>query len=127
MAPRKAYTDPGTQGAFARMGIPAAQLAALLALDMLGALLRVHAPAGIFSDEGGYELVLVLAAGADVLALVGALAQQLPPTTLNNTNGDGHPQGRVAVAVRGLRHNLWLRPIRSGDAEPSEHGLNGVG
>ncbi|MHA7180205.1 DoxX family protein [Arthrobacter sp. MDB2-24] len=91
------YTIPGTQAAFAQMGVPAAELigpavgflelvggaalilgvlvrpvAALLALDMLGALFLVHAPAGIFADKGGYELVLVLAAGAAALALVGA-------------------------------------------------------
>lgn len=91
------YTIPGTQAAFAQMGVPAAQLvapaigflelvggaalilgvlvrpvAALLALNMLGALFLVHAPAGIFADKGGYELVLVLAAGGAALALVGA-------------------------------------------------------
>jgi putative oxidoreductase len=91
------YTIPGTQGAFAQMGVPAAQLIApgvaflelvggaalilgvlvrvfsiLLALDMLGALFLVHAPAGIFVDKGGYELVLMLAAGAIALAAVGA-------------------------------------------------------
>lgn len=91
------YTIPGTQAAFAQMGVPAAQLAApavgfleliggaaiilgvlvrpvaaLLALTMLGALFLVHAPAGLFADKGGYELVLVLAAGAAALAIVGA-------------------------------------------------------
>ncbi|MBE4716588.1 DoxX family protein [Pseudarthrobacter sp. AB1] len=91
------YTIPGTQAAFTQMGVPAAQLiapaigflelvggaaiilgvlarpvAALLALDMLGALFLVHAPAGIFADKGGYELVLVLAAAAAALALAGA-------------------------------------------------------
>lgn len=91
------YTIPGTQAAFSQMGVPAAQLvapaigflellggaaiivgvlvrpvAALLALNMLGALFLVHAPAGIFADKGGYELVLVLAAGAAALAIVGA-------------------------------------------------------
>lgn len=91
------YTIPGTQAAFAQMGVPAAQLvapaigflelvggaalilgllirpvAALLALDMLGALFLVHAPAGIFADKGGYELVLALAAGAAALVFLGA-------------------------------------------------------
>jgi len=91
------YTIPGTQAAFTQMGVPAAQLVApaigflellggaaiivgvlvrpvaiLLALDMLGALFLVHAPAGIFADKGGYELVLVLSAGAAALAIVGA-------------------------------------------------------
>lgn len=91
------FTIPGTQASFAQMGVPAAQLmapaiavlelaggaalilgvlvrpvAALLVLDMLGALFLVHAPAGIFVDKGGYELVLALAAGAAALAVAGA-------------------------------------------------------
>ena len=91
------FTIPGTQGAFAKMGVPAADVvapiiatlelvggialiagvltrvfAALLALDMLGALVLVHAPAGLFADKGGYELVLALAAIAGAVALTGA-------------------------------------------------------
>ncbi|MCA4133277.1 DoxX family protein [Arthrobacter sp. M4] len=91
------FTIAGTQAAFTKMGVPAAQLvapivaflelaggialiagilvrvfAALLALDMLGALFLVHAPAGVFVNDGGYELVLLLAGGAAALALTGA-------------------------------------------------------
>ncbi|PTT63688.1 DoxX family protein [Arthrobacter sp. HMWF013] len=91
------WTVAGTQAAFAQMGVPAAQIsaplvaglelaggialilgvltrivAALLALNMLGALFLVHAPAGVFADKGGYELVLLLAAAALALALTGA-------------------------------------------------------
>jgi putative oxidoreductase len=91
------FTIAGTQASFAKMGVPAAELAApvvatlelvggialilgvltrifaaLLALDMLGALFLVHAPAGIFAATGGYELVLLLAAGALAIALTGA-------------------------------------------------------
>ena len=90
-------TIAGTQAAFAQMGVPAANLvapvvatlelvggialilgvltrmfAALLAVNMLGALFLVHAPAGIFAATGGYELVLILAAAALAVALVGA-------------------------------------------------------
>jgi putative oxidoreductase len=90
------YTIPGAQGAFAQMGVPAAQVAApvaaglelvggallivglltrvaaaLLAVEMLGALFLVHAPAGMFVEKGGMELVLALAAGAAAIALVG--------------------------------------------------------
>lgn len=54
------------------LGMLVRPVAALLALDMLGALFLVHAPAGIFADKGGYELVLVLAAGAAALVLAGA-------------------------------------------------------
>jgi putative oxidoreductase len=91
------FTIAGTQASFAKMGVPAAELAApvvatlelaggialilgvltrifaaLLALDMLGALILVHAPGGIFVATGGYELVLLLAAGALAIALTGA-------------------------------------------------------
>ena len=91
------FTIAGTQAAFAQMGVPAAQVAApvvatlelvggialivgvltrvfaaLLALNMLGALFLVHAPSGIFVEAGGCELVLILAAAALTVALVGA-------------------------------------------------------
>jgi putative oxidoreductase len=91
------FTIAGTQASFAKMGVPAAEIAApavavlelaggialivgiltrvvaaLLAVDMLGALFLVHAPAGIFASAGGYELVLVLAAAALAVALTGA-------------------------------------------------------
>jgi putative oxidoreductase len=90
------FTIAGTQGAFAQMGVPAADLVApvvatlelaggialilglltrpfalLLALDMVGALVLVHASAGVFVDAGGFELVLILAASALAVALVG--------------------------------------------------------
>jgi putative oxidoreductase len=91
------FTIAGTQAAFAQMGVPAANIAApviatlelvggvalilgvltrvfaaLLAVNMLGALFLVHAPAGIYAATGGYELVLILAAAALAVALVGA-------------------------------------------------------
>jgi len=90
------WTIAGTQASFAKMGVPAADVmapavavlelaggvalilgiltrivAALLALDMLGALFLVHAGAGVFAANGGYELVLLLAAAAFALALTG--------------------------------------------------------
>lgn len=91
------WTIAGTQAAFAQMGVPAANLtaplvaglelvggialilgvltrvvAALLAVNMIGALFLVHAAAGVFADKGGYELVLLLGAAALALALTGA-------------------------------------------------------
>lgn len=91
------WTIAGTQAAFTQMGVPAANIsaplvaglelaggvalilgvltrvvAALLALNMIGALFLVHAPAGVFADKGGYELVLLLGAAALALALTGA-------------------------------------------------------
>jgi putative oxidoreductase len=91
------WTIAGTQAAFTQMGVPAANVAApfvavlelaggialilgiltrvvgaLLALDMLGAIVLVHAGAGVYADKGGYELVLLLGAAALALALTGA-------------------------------------------------------
>lgn len=90
------FTIVGTQGAFAQMGVPAADViapiiatlelvggialilglatrpfAALLTLNMLGAIILVHASAGVFVEAGGYELVLLLGASALAVALVG--------------------------------------------------------
>jgi putative oxidoreductase len=91
------FTIAGTQASFAKMGVPAAELAApivatlelaggialilgmltrvfatLLALDMLGALFLIHASAGVFVANGGYEFVLLLAAAAAAVAFAGA-------------------------------------------------------
>ncbi|MHA7305946.1 DoxX family protein [Arthrobacter sp. TMN-49] len=90
------FTIAGTQGAFAQMGVPAADvvapfivmlelvggialmlglatrpIAALLTLNMVGAIVLVHASAGIFVEAGGYELALLLGTAALALALVG--------------------------------------------------------
>ncbi|WP_026550190.1 DoxX family protein [Arthrobacter sp. Br18] len=90
------WTITGTAAAFGEMGVPLPDVAApviatlelvggvtlilgfltrpvaaLLALDMLGALVLVHLPAGVFVANGGYELVLLLGAAALTLALVG--------------------------------------------------------
>ncbi|WP_299169770.1 DoxX family protein [uncultured Arthrobacter sp.] len=90
------FTIAGTQASFADMGVPLADIAApvistlelvggialifglltrpfaaLLVLDMLGALIIVHAPNGIFVTNNGYELVLILGAAALAIALMG--------------------------------------------------------
>ena len=90
------FTLDGTTAAFGQMGVPAAGLVApvvatleivggialvlgvltrifavLLTVNMLGALFLVHAPAGVFVEAGGFELVLALAAGAAAIALMG--------------------------------------------------------
>lgn len=49
----------------------------LLAVDMVVALLVVHAANGFFADEGGIELVLLLAAAALALVLTGPGAAAL--------------------------------------------------
>lgn len=90
------WTIGGTQAAFGEMGIPLSQatapivatleliggialiigiaarpVAALLTLTMLGALVLVHASAGIFVETGGIELALILGAAAMAVALLG--------------------------------------------------------
>lgn len=58
-------------GALLIIGLLTPLVGILVVLDMLGAWFFVHADAGtIFAADGGYELVLALAAGA---ALVGAV------------------------------------------------------
>lgn len=52
------------------LGVLTRVFAALLGLNMLGALFLVHAPAGVFVDAGGFELVLSLAAGAAAITLI---------------------------------------------------------
>lgn len=52
------------------LAVPVAGL--LLLVDMLGAFVFVHAGAGLFVEQGGYELVLTLGAAALLLAVLGA-------------------------------------------------------
>ena len=91
------FTLAGTAASFSKMGVPAPTAAAtfstivevfggvalilgLLApvaalfniINLLGALVIVHAPNGIFVSNGGYELVLGLAAGLLLIATLGA-------------------------------------------------------
>jgi len=44
----------------------------LVAIDMLGALIFVHAPNGMFATDGGYELVLLIGALGLMFAGLGA-------------------------------------------------------
>jgi putative oxidoreductase len=96
---QKLFTNgiDGTAAFFDQVGVPAASAAAwfaavvevaggaalilglavpvaglLLLVDMIGAFAFVHAGAGLFVDQGGYELVLTLGAAALLLAALGA-------------------------------------------------------
>ncbi|QGQ18962.1 DoxX family membrane protein [Cellulomonas sp. JZ18] len=91
------YTLDGTTAAFTDMGVPAPGAAALFAtvvevvggvllilglltpvaaalnvVNLLGALVLVHAGNGVFVDDGGYELVLALIAGLLLVLALGA-------------------------------------------------------
>ena len=59
-------------GAALVLGVAVPVVGLLLALDMLGAYLFVHAGNGIFVDAGGWELVGALGAVSLALAAVGA-------------------------------------------------------
>ncbi|MBO9704180.1 MAG: DoxX family protein, partial [Arthrobacter sp.] len=59
-------------GAALILGLVTRVAGALLALDMLGAIILVHGGSGLFVDQGGMELVLVLGVGSLALALAGA-------------------------------------------------------
>jgi putative oxidoreductase len=96
---QKLFTNgiDGTAAFFDQVGVPAATAAAwfaavvelaggaalilgvavpvaglLLLVDMLGAFFFVHAGAGLFVEQGGYELVLALGAAALLLGVLGA-------------------------------------------------------
>ncbi len=91
------YTLDGTAAAFGDMGVPAPAAAALFAtvveivgglaliaglltpvfaavnvVNLLGALVIVHAGNGVFVENGGYELVLALIAGLVLVLALGA-------------------------------------------------------
>lgn len=91
------FTPAGTTGAFTQMGVPAAGFAAWFTMlaeivggaalvlgvltpvfalvnlvSMVGAILLVHLPNGIFVTDNGYELVLAIAAALVPVAAFGA-------------------------------------------------------
>lgn len=58
-------------GAALVLGVALPVAGTLLALDMIGAIVFVHAPNGLFVDKGGYELVLTLAAASLAIGFTG--------------------------------------------------------
>lgn len=54
------------------VGLGTRPVAAALTVLMIGAIAFIHAPYGIFVENGGYELVLVLAAASALIAVRGA-------------------------------------------------------
>lgn len=69
-APVVAFTEL-IGGALLVLGLFTGVAGVVLAIDMLVAALLVHAPAGIFVTDGGWELVGALGAAALILAAVG--------------------------------------------------------
>lgn len=111
------WTLAGTSAAFVDMGIPAPSVTSAVAasaeliggvliliglltpvvailnvLVQLSALVLVHAPAGLFIDNGGYELVLGLASGLLLIAVRGAgkfsIDALLPGSPFRNNAAD---------------------------------------
>lgn len=58
-------------GVFLVLGVATRVVGALLAVDMVVAGLLAHSTAGFFSQDGGFEYVLVLAVGSLAVALTG--------------------------------------------------------
>jgi putative oxidoreductase len=54
------------------VGLAVPLVGVLVAIDMAGALLFVHAPNGVFVADGGYELVLLIGALGVLFAGIGA-------------------------------------------------------
>jgi putative oxidoreductase len=59
-------------GALLVLGVATRVVAVLLAVDMVVAGALAHLASGFFSQDGGFEYVLVLAAGSLAIALTGA-------------------------------------------------------
>jgi putative oxidoreductase len=59
-------------GAALILGVLTPVVALLNVVNMLGALVLVHVGNGVFVGDNGYELVLALAAGLLVIAMLGA-------------------------------------------------------
>ena len=73
----------------------------LVAVDMAGALLFVHAPNGVFVDAGGFELVLVIGALGVVYAGLGAGAYSVDRFIPRRANGESDRAGsRSRVSAR---------------------------
>ncbi|EWS81585.1 membrane protein [Brachybacterium phenoliresistens] len=116
---------PGVAESFSGMGVPFAQVAApvvayaeliggvllvlgaftpivglVLTVDMLVAALLVHLPQGLFVDQGGWELVGALGAGALALAAVGAGRYSADATVLGRRrSARGRARSSAAAEV----------------------------
>ena len=82
-------------GAALIVGIAVPLAGVLLALDMLGAFVFVHAGNGLFVTKNGYELVLALGAASLALAAVGAGRFSLDHALFGRRAGSSAQPSRV--------------------------------
>lgn len=80
-------------GALLILGAATPLVGVVLAVDMLVATLQVHLPQGVFVDQGGWELVGALGAGALLLAAVGP--GRFSVDALRHRGGRRHRRGRA--------------------------------
>ncbi|MEV1286552.1 DoxX family protein [Micromonospora sp. NPDC049679] len=120
------FGHEGTASAFENMGVPMPSAAAffaatveliggaalilgaavpvaglLLAVNMAGAFLFVHATKGVFVTDGGFELVLALGVGALLLAATGAGrfgVDHVLGSRLRRSRRSGRPEVGAAAA-----------------------------
>jgi putative oxidoreductase len=78
-------------GALLVLGLATPVVAIVLVLDMLGAYLFVHSGNGLFAQENGYELVLVLGTAALVFAAVGPGRYSLDHLVFGRRRGAAAP------------------------------------
>jgi putative oxidoreductase len=78
-------------------GIATRVVAVLLAVDMVVAGALAHLPAGFFSQDGGFEYVLVLAAGSLAVALTGPGRYSVDAVVVRRSRGRRGAQEPVAA------------------------------
>lgn len=118
------WTIAGTSDSFAQMGVPLADIAApvatfveliggallilgaltpivgfLLAANVIGALIIVHLTPTPFVDQGGWELVASLAAGALLIAASGPGRLSLDRLLFSGKAGKGRKRSSASRAV----------------------------
>ncbi|WP_152347552.1 DoxX family protein [Brevibacterium sp. CFH 10365] len=118
------WTIAGTSDSFAQMGVPMADIAApvatfveliggallilgaltpivgfLLAANVIGALVIVHLTPTPFVDQGGWELVAALAAGALLIAAAGPGRLSVDRLLFADKKGTGRKRSSASRAV----------------------------
>ncbi|NII40757.1 putative oxidoreductase [Curtobacterium flaccumfaciens] len=79
------------------LGVATRVVAVLLAVDMVVAGVLAHLSSGFFSQDGGFEYVLVLAAGSLAVALTGPGRYSVDAVVLRRSRGRRGAQEPVAA------------------------------